>query len=329
MIPSLVLLVSAKDCPIEMFVELVTSVADVPPTRITEAVAEELVKKPLPDSCGLFRLKPPRSSTAPALTTIALVFGMASLAPSLSTPPATVTPAPAKPEAAVTTRMPGPSLISAVPVAVLDSTPDKVPVTPGADTVTVRVVAPRLMAPARLRLLVLAVPPKVKSRLTDTGMALVVRLALPAKIVSGTALAVTLSPMAKVPAVVPSAAALFRISAPSCSIRPVVKVFAAPRTSVPFPAFTICPPAAEMIPVIARSGVTLETIFVVVLITGAALVRLSRPVPLMVATVPALSLAALMALAALRRSTPVATPGRTILGFVLPPLLLKVRLARS
>ena len=253
-------LVSASVCPIETSVVETTSVAEIPPTMMAEGVAEELVKKPPPESCGLVRLKPPRSSTAPALTTIALVFGMASLAPSLSTPLATVTPAEPKPLPALTCSVPGPSLINAVlpePIVELIA-PVRVAVTAGAATVIVRVAAPRLTAPPRVRLLVLAVPPKVKSRLTTTGFVPTTIAALPARRVRGTVFAVVASPMVNVPAVVPRAVALFRISVPSWSFQPPVLRLALLSDNVPLPSLVICVVTpAWMIALMLRSGVAL------------------------------------------------------------------------
>ena len=119
------------------------------------------------------------------MTVIRLEFGIALVAPFLRTPPATVTPAPPKlalvfaPER---TRVPGPALVIAVEPAptVLVMTPPMVPVTRGLETVMVWPMAPRAIAPDRVRELTATVPPKVKPPLMVVAL-LTVRTAVPDK----------------------------------------------------------------------------------------------------------------------------------------------------
>ena len=175
-------------------------------------------------------------------------------------------------------------------------TPESVAVTAGAETVRVRAAAPRVTAPPNVRLFVLAVPPKVKSRLTVIGLAPTTMAALPARIVSGTVFAVALSPIVKAPPVVPKAVALARMSVPSWSFHPPVFRLALLSAKTPLPSLVIGVVTVAAIPAVGlmlRSGVTLEmkaplASLLVILIIGEAAPKAKAPVPEMVATVAAL-----------------------------------------
>ncbi len=199
------------------------------------------------------RLKPPRSRPAPALIVIALLTGIAPVAPSFRMPFATVTPAPPRLLAVEeSTRTPAPDLVKAVPVAVLVRAPLRVAVTAGLVTAMVRPEAPRLTAPARVTLLPATTPPKVKSPLTVTALAT-------ERAVPSLSSEVPL-PMVSVP--VPSGPLVTGVPVlPAPSIRPpaerltpVVKVLsAADRARMPLPAlvsdtmFACCEIVAEIL----------------------------------------------------------------------------------
>ena len=81
-------LLSARAKPNETSPTVVTSVEPVPATVIVEVEAAEFVMKPelVTDWVTVFRSKPLRSRTAPALTTIELATGIAVVLPSRSKP---------------------------------------------------------------------------------------------------------------------------------------------------------------------------------------------------------------------------------------------------
>ena len=143
---------------------------------IVEVEAAELVMKPelVTDWVTVFRLKPLRSSPAPALMVMALAVGIAPAMPNLRIPPVTATAPPFKELTALRVSTPAPALVSAVPLEIeLVTTPLTMAVTAGLVTVMVRAAAPKFMAPENVTLLPATRPPKVKLPATVTALPMV------------------------------------------------------------------------------------------------------------------------------------------------------------